>query len=271
MHRVVDTAGNKRLIMFSGLYPCRMAMSEDDGHSWTELEPVGDWGGIVCMGDVMKLKTPGHYLAMFHDDGRFFTKEGERTDAMAVYSTLSRDGGLTWDPPRALFSRRDVHLCEPGMIRSPDGRQIAVLFRENRRKRNSHAMFSDDEGATWTEARELPGALTGDRHTLRYAPDGRIVATFRDTTLESPTQGDWVAWVGTYDDIAAGREGQVRIRLMDNRKGWDCCYPGLEVLPDGTLVATTYGHWTPEEQPYIVSVRFTLSEADELCRKQAGE
>lgn len=269
LHRVVDAAGTKRLIVFSGLYPCRMAVSEDDGHSWTELEPLGDWGGIVCMGDVMGLKAPGHYLAMFHDDGRFFTEKGEKSETRTVYSTLSRDGGLTWDSPRALFSRHDVFLCEPGMVRSPDGRQIAVLFRENSRTRNSHAMFSDDEGRTWTEPRELPGALTGDRHTLRYAPDGRLVATFRDTTLESSTQGDWVAWVGTYDDIVAGREGQARIRLMENHHGWDCCYPGLEVLPDGTFVATTYGHWTLGEEPYIVSVRFTLPEIDELCRRQA--
>ena len=69
-------------------------------------------------------------------------------------------------------------------------------------------------------------------------------------THESPTKGDWVAWVGTYDDIVAGREGQYRVRLMDNTKGADCAYPGVEVLPDGTFVLTTYGHWTQGEQPY---------------------
>ncbi|MDG2124298.1 MAG: hypothetical protein P8J87_11395, partial [Verrucomicrobiales bacterium] len=31
IHRVVDAAGVKRLIVFSGLYPVRMAVSEDDG------------------------------------------------------------------------------------------------------------------------------------------------------------------------------------------------------------------------------------------------
>ena len=25
--------------------------------------------------------------------------------------------------------------------------------------------------------------------------------------------------------------------------------------PDGTVVTTTYGHWTPGEEPYIVAVR----------------
>ena len=61
--------------------------------------------------------------------------------------------------------------------------------------------------------------------------------------LESATKGDWVAWVGTYDDIVNGREGQYRVRLMDNHNPWDCAYPGLELLPDGTFVTTTYGYW----------------------------
>ena len=30
---------------------------------------------------------------------------------------------------------------------------------------------------------------------------------------------------------------------MDNKDSWDCAYPGVEVLPDGTIVSTTYGHW----------------------------
>jgi hypothetical protein len=126
-------------------------------------------------------------------------------------------------------------------------------------------MFSNDEGRTWSQPRELPAALTGDRHTGRYAPDGRLFISFRDTTLESPTQGDWVGWVGTYDDIAKGRQGQYRVRLMDNKDRWDCAYPGVEILPDGTFVTTTYGHWTEGESPYVVSVRFKLPELDELA------
>jgi len=265
--RAKDSTMKERILLFSGLFPCRMAVSEDDGGSWSELQPLGDWGGIVCMGDVMALKTPGEYLALFHDDGRFFTRNGEETGIMTVYSTFSKDGGMTWSFPEVIFARKDIHLCEPGMIRSPNGDEIAVLFRENRRKRNSHVIFSRDEGRTWTEPMELPGSLTGDRHTLRYTPGGRIVASFRDTCLESSTQGDWVAWVGTYEDIREGREGQYRIRLMDNLHVWDCCYPGLEILPDGTVVATTYGHWMKGQPPYIVSVRFTLAETDQKVER----
>jgi hypothetical protein len=74
-----------------------------------------------------------------------------------------------------------------------------------------------------------------------------------------------VGWVGTYDDIAKGRDGQYRVRLMDNHDRFDCAYPGVELLPDGTFVATTYGHWTEGEPPYIVAVRFRLPELDALA------
>jgi BNR repeat-like domain len=274
LHRVVDAGGKKRIIMFSGLYPCRMAVTEDDGRTWSELKPVGDWGGIVTMGSVIDLRTgPGRYLALFHDDGRFFTSSSKKTDTVTLYKTLSTDGGLTWSRPEVIYKSNRVHLCEPGAIRSPDGKQLAVLLRENLRVKNSHVIFSDDEGKTWTAPRELPAALTGDRHTGKYAPDGRLFISFRDVSPKgttSPTGGDWVGWVGTYADIVAGREGQYRVRLKHNTKGFDCAYPGVEVLPDGTFVTTTYGHWTKGELPYILSVRFSLAELDQIERAGAG-
>jgi BNR repeat protein len=270
LHRVIDAAGKKRLIMWSGLYPARLAVSEDDGESWSELKPVGGWGGVVVMASVEPLKTgKGHYMAMFHDDGRFIAKEPKQSKPVTftLYKTVSTDGGLTWDKPEPIFGRTDVHLCEPGLIRSPDGKEIAVLLRENSRRKNSFVIFSRDEGKTWTEPRELPGSLTGDRHTGKYAPDGRLFISFRDTTHESSTKGDWVAWVGTYDDIVKGNEGQYRVRLMDNSKGADCAYPGVEILPNGTIVTTTYGHWTAGESPYVVSVRLTIAELDARAKK----
>lgn len=269
IHRVIDPEGVKRLIMFSGLYPIRMAVSEDDGESWTPLKPIGDYGGIVAMGCVKRLKN-GKYIALFHDDGRFISGSGSKAappeggPKFKVYQIESADGGLTWSAPRVIASHPTAHLCEPGIFRSPDGDQLAVLLRENSRKMNSFLITSDDEAKTWSEPRQVPGALTGDRHTGKYAPDGRLFISFRDTTRESPTKGDWVGWVGTYDDIVSGREGQYRVRLMDNHKGADCAYPGVEVLPDGTFVTTTYGHWTPDEAPYVVSVRFTLDELDAM-------
>lgn len=267
LHRVVDASGKKRIIMFSGLYPIRMAITEDDGANWSDLAPIGNYGGIVTMGTVIDLKTPGHYLAFFHDDGRFIRGAPAKAWRFWVYTTLSKDGGLTWSAPTPIAMLPDANLCEPGALRSPDGKQIAVLLRENSRKYNSFVIFSNDEGQTWSEPKELPAALTGDRHVAKYTPDGRLIISFRDTTHVSPTKGDWVGWVGKYEDIVNGTEGQYRVRIMDNTKGADCTYPGIEVLPDGTIVTTTYGHWTEGEAPYIVSVRFKLSELDAKAAK----
>ena len=279
LHRVTDAQGKKRIILFSGLYPIRMSVSEDEGRSWSELAPIGDFGGIVTMGCHFPVRnSPGHYVSLFHDDGRFIREGSKRMDptVMTLYQTESKDGGLTWGQPEAIFSSSEIHLCEPGVIRSPDGKQLAVLLRENRRKKNSHIIFSSDEGKTWTAPRELPITLTGDRHTGKYGPDGRLFISFRGVTPtvefkfqdsqkdvgKMPTNGDWAGWVGTWEDLVDGTPGEYVVRLMDNKKGYDTTYPGVEVLPDGTFVLVTYGHWTEHEEPYIMSVRFTLSELD---------
>lgn len=304
LYRVEDASGKKRVILFSGLYPGRMAVSEDDGSTWSELDTIGNWGGIVFTGATIPLKTgKGHYMTFFHDDMRFFTEDGEekyRTDRQnnsdplfTMYRSSSFDGGLTWQYPEVILESREMHLCEPGVIRSPDGKRIAMFLRENSRRANSQIIFSDDEGVTWSKPVAMPNALTGDRHVPVYTPDGRIVVVFRDhspasyygeitkiaretgetdyslvaseTGYGSVTEGDWVAWVGSWDDIIKGGEGEYRIRIMDNKKDWDTTYPGVEVLPDGTIVTTTYGHWSRGEEPYIVSARFNLDETDQLA------
>jgi hypothetical protein len=266
IHRVVDRQGKKRLLLFSGLYPIRLSVSEDDGGSWSELKPIGDYGGIVAMSALVRLQD-GSHLALFHDDGRFFREGGKDEGTFRLFQVRSEDGGLTWGAPRLVFESAEVHLCEPGVARSPDGKRLAALLRENRRVKPSHVIVSEDEAETWSLPRPLSAALTGDRHVLQYAPDGRLVASFRDIAEGSPTRGDWVAWVGRWEDVIEGGAGQYRVRLMDNHEGADCGYPGLELLPDGTFVATSYGHWTPGEPPYVVSVRFTLAELDALAQR----
>lgn len=272
LHRVRDAGGRWRLILWSGLYPARLAHSDDDGRTWSELAAAGDWGGIVVMGDVVAAGAPGRHLAWFHDDGRFLRAGGKATGTFTLLQTASDDGGLTWCEPRPIWSGRDMHLCEPGAVRSPDGKQLALLVRENARKQPAQMLSSRDEGATWSEPRALHPALTGDRHTARYTRDGRLVVVFRDMRLVDahPTKGDFVAWVGRYDDLATGGTGEYHVRLLDNQERWDCGYAGLEVLPDDTLVATTYGHWVAGAKPYIVSVRFSLAEVDAMAKAKAS-
>jgi len=269
IHRTVDASGKRRLVVFSGLYPIRRAVSEDDGKTWTPLEAIGEFGGIVAMSSVFRVAN-GDAVALFHDDGRFFTKDGRRKSPpeFQVYATRSRDGGVTWGPPRSIATHASAHLCEPGVVRSLDGERLAVLLRENSRRHESFVIWSGDEGETWSKPHELPRALTGDRHVARYAPDGRLVVTFRDMAKDSPTHGDFCAWVGRFEDITAGRPGQYRVRLLDNRSSpSDTGYAGLEVLPDGTLVSTTYCVIEDGEKPLVVAVRYRLDEIDALARR----
>jgi hypothetical protein len=304
--RTIDPNGKKHLILFSGLYPARLAHSEDDGLTWSELKPAGDWGGVVVMASMTALKTgKGHYMAFFHDDLRYMTTDGQekyKEDRklnsqilFTLYKTLSYDGGLTWSEPEAILSSRDMNLCEPGIVRSPDGKTLAVLLRENARRANAQIIFSKDEGKTWTNPGPLPNELNGDRHVLKFTPDGRLLVVFRDisplrfredldliakeknevnlskvaaeTGQGSPTEGDWVGWVGKWEDLVKGTPGQYRIRFKDNIHSWDCCYPGVELLPDGTFVVTTYGHWEKDKEPYILSVRFNMEELDRKFRE----
>ena len=138
-----------------------------------ELEKIGGYGGIVAMGCLARLKN-GDYVTMFHDDGRFFRNAGKTDGYMRLFQTKSSDGGLTWSEPEELFKSKEVFLCEPGIIRSPNGRQLAVLLRENLRK-NSHVIFSNDEAKTWTEPRAK--CLERSRETATWLNTARMGAS----------------------------------------------------------------------------------------------
>ena len=261
IYRVADEDGVSRLILFSSLYPIRMSISEDDGTTWSELVPIGEYGGIVGMSDLIETGK-GCYTAFFHDDGRFINNSGKATNLFYIYAVDSKDGGVTWSAPRAVAHDPSVHLCEPGLIASPDGSRYAMLLRENSRKKNSHICFSDDNGLTWSAPVEMNQSLTGDRHQAVYDNEGRLFISFRDTHKNSPTLGDWVAWVGSFTDLEQGKEGDYRIRLSDNKHSWDCAYPGVQCLPDGTIFTATYGHWEKGQSPYIRGVHVNLSDYD---------
>jgi hypothetical protein len=55
------------------------------------------------------------------------------------------------------------------------------------------------------------------------------------------------------------------VKLLHSYKGGDNGYPGVEVLPDGTILATTYIKYREgPEKNSVVSARFKLSETDKL-------
>jgi len=252
IYRLVDTGGQERLWVFSAQPEMPRIVSEDGGETWKEMDPLG-FPCVMTFSSVVRLED-GSYVGMYH-------RRAEKS--LQVMQTITRDGGLTWSTPVMVADVEGKDPCEPFAFRSPGGEELCCLMRENTHQGRSLMMFSKDEAATWSTPVETPWGLTGDRHMGVYAQDGRLVVAFRDKALGSETYGHFVAWVGTYQDLKAGREGQYRIKLLHSHAGGDCGYPGMELLPDGAIVATTYIKYRAGTAKHsVVSTRFTLEETD---------
>jgi len=257
LFRLIGPDGVARVFVYEGVKAMRQAVSLDEGRTWSPMEPNG-------------LKTTMPFTTIIRlRDGRHM---GGWNFEKSTYISFSDDGGLTWSPQECIATETDEFYgawpCEPAFIRSPDGDQIACVMRENSRRYFGMVTFTNDEGKTWSAMKETARELTGDRHQPRYSTDGRLVIPYRDTAPASPTKNHFVAWIGTYDDIVHSGPGQYRVKLLHSYAGGDCGYPGLELLPDGTFVATTYCKYRPgPEKQSVVSVRFKLSEIDEIARR----
>jgi hypothetical protein len=257
IHRLADPNHVERLFVFEGRNAMRQAVSLDNGKTWTSFEP----NGLHCtVAPITIVPIRGKKLLAVYQQGPAPKFEGS---PQTIWQSISSDGGLTWSSERKVAEYEGADICEPAVIRSPDGKQLACLMRENRRRFNSMIMFSNNDGQTWSKPVEMPLSLTGDRHLPRYSKDGRLVIPFRDMGKSSPTYGQFVAWVGTYEDLVQHCPGQYRILLLSSSKKIDLGYPGLELLPDGTFVATTYAVLNKGEKHSVVSIRFKLEEIDQ--------
>ncbi len=267
IYRIVDKEGKARLWVFSAAKGTRKGpgmpsiMSEDDGKTWKEMPPLG-FPCVMTFSSMVKLKD-GRYLGLYHKG-----PDGKDKSPLEILQTITADGGFTWSTPEVVAAVAGKDPCEPFVFRSPDGSELCALLRENTHKERSLVMFSTDEGKTWSKPVNTPWGLTGDRHMGVFAHDGRLVVAFRDTALQSPTSGHFVAWVGRYEDIKSGNPGDYRIKLLHSYAGRDCGYPGMELLPDGTIVATTYIKYEdgPKKQS-VVSTRFKLEETDKVAKR----
>lgn len=261
---------------YSGYMP--RVMSEDGGITWKALPPLGkpdlksEFMCIMTFSSMIELKD-GSTLGFFHRGN----SKGEDRD-LCIMKSITKDGGLTWSTPETILTPDDLggklQPCEPLLLRSPDGNELCCIMRENSRiNGTSLVMFSRDEGKTWSKPIDTPWALSGDRHSGIYLPDGRLLIGFRDQVPNRGIPGGlyFGAWLGTYDDIKTGAPGQYRILLSkcapmpprSNGKLWfDGYYPSLHYLPDGTIIATTYECLDGDTACSIVSHRFKLSDIE---------
>lgn len=276
------------------------SVSEDNGETWTEYETFHqtlngqkNWT-IVAMASLIQLKDENgnaidKWMGVYHNYNYVNYK---------TYLTFDEQGNQHWSEPEPLLEKyrgieSTYQMCEIGMFRSPDGKRIVGLARSQSHNNPATLIYSDDEGDTWSKPMDLPGSLAGERHKAAYDPvSGRMLITFREICYDQNGNnqfdgysdwmaGDWVAWVGTYDDLINQREGQYRILIAEdwanNAKSGDTGYAGVTVQPDGTFILDSYGHWDKEfsqswgggvttDLCYIRQAKFRLADID----KQAG-
>ena len=290
----------------TGGFEC--SVSDDEGRTWTELErfySLKDEKGvvpIVAMASLTRLKEKGQFvdkwMGFFHDS-KFYNYKS--------ILTFDEEGRMHWSEPVKYFAayrerEKSSNMCEVEVIRSDmgTGDELCLISRSNSKKINSLISFSRDEGETWSEPVEAPAALNGERHKADYTPDGRLFITFRSIERGKRArqhagsfkdyQRGWisegyVAWVGTYEDLKEGREGQYRIKIAhiyDEGQtapvyyaNADTGYCGNVVLSDGTVVTCSYGKFSADEKQEkgkelktsICSKRINLKDTDELIER----
>lgn len=300
-----------------------------DGLVWSEMENfygpnavreeykreagAEKYDAVVAMSALVQLKENGKFvdkwMGVYHDD-RTFT----------VYKTIltfNEEGQMEWSEPVRLLGQNDEWrnyeqgkmiiiggktimvkegncFCETEIIRSPDGNELAALFRVNAKNSYSFVSFSTDEGVTWSEPQTMSQELTGERHKAEYDPaTGKLVITMRNIHHpEVPNGKDpdddwksrgWVAWIGDYEDLKRGADGKgdmlVKLANTYGKEGEeitefcnaDTGYAGLVVYPDGTFVTTGYGYFSPADDPdhgghsYIISKQFKVQDLASLA------
>lgn len=251
---------------------------------------------VVAMSSLTQLKDgEGNFIdawmGTFHDD-RGFT----------VYKTIltfGENGEMEWTEPVRLLGSdneyRDLEkskkFCETEIVRSPNGAELAAIFRTNTRRDYSYVAFSADEGATWSQPRPLSAELSGERHKAEYDPaSGKLLVTFRSTAFDEISSAyysrGWLMWVGDYEDLKEGENahGDFVIKLAhtymssqaapDEKADSDTGYAGLVIYDDGLVVTTSYGKFSPpsvSDNTYIITKRFKLSDIEAYFGSVGGK
>ena len=269
LQTVIRPDGGTNLVVFSAKKGgCGIVISPDGGKSWWEAPTAKLSAGMPPTGFMMLKDGSAALFGQIRNDPKVKTDHAK--DDQSVWMSISKDGGWTWGPMRVVATAPQKNLCEPFCLRSPDGTELCLLIRENRHTSRSMMCFSRDEGKTWTKPEDTCWGLTGDRHEGIYLPDGRLFIAFRDRALGSSTLGQYMAWVGSYADLRAGKPGDFRVHLLDHvgENEWDTGYSGVELLADGTILCTTYMHYRLSDKAHsVVCTRFRQSDLTKVLNQ----
>jgi hypothetical protein len=154
---------------------------------------------------------------------------------------MSKDAGLSWESLPVPEAWRTVQNC-PSIYKLTDkiGIERLMIFTGARDWVPTMIQtYSDDFGKSWSPILSL---------------NKENIMPF--TSIIPIKNGNYL---GLYTNSYYGYNQNALYQSVSE----DCGYPGLEILPDGTIIATTYIKYeSNENQHSIVSVRFNLIELE---------
>ncbi len=258
------------------------------------VAPNNTFKAIVAMASLTQLKDAdgnltNSWMGIFHDYDFHVYKS-----ILTFNEDADGNDQMNWSYPKEIMEEKyyeqyekKYQLCEPEVVRSPEGNEIAMIFRANTRTSNSFVIFSTDEGATWTEPKQLAYELTGERHKAEYDPTtGKLVITYRSINWKIGQEHKvnewysrgWLTWVGDYSDLKKGLDGKgdYVVKMAHTYSGKqtapeefacdDTGYAGLTIDSSGLIVSTSYGRFSPYndktygKKTYVVTKRLKLND-----------
>ena len=197
------------------LHPAPMLWERD---TWIDFEVVRNHGQVWFMvnGFVAEMaQMPGRIERLAFDPTRSRMQVSQwsvvgETFEIRPEHMQRRTASTPWVD---LSSRLDLRMAwsyqRPGgvpggeYLYSPGQERLLHLMGAKDGASRAQARLSHDQGVSWSEPFELPASLTGAKMAGAYLPDGRVMVVFQDLFDGSPTFGDVVAWIGTYEDLAS--------------------------------------------------------------------
>ena len=261
------------------------ALSADGGKTWSQFENAYgiEWADAQPdKGDPAYDGVPEELLPNFDENGKVLPYDV--IVAMSSLTQLRDEDGNLIDKWMGTFHDYDFYNYVSYLTFDEEGNAdddtLILIGRGNSRTTNSLICVSTDEGETWSELKELPLCLTGDRHKAEYdLATGKVLISFRlclpgmkssAFSTQNLLGGYWVGWVGdpqelidyaTGDADKSAAFGDALIVLgATNDGGTDCGYSGT-ACKDGTFVLSSYGKFADgAANPFIMQAKFNLAD-----------
>ena len=274
MNVAAGLAGNGDLIVFAAGWgyapdfrskslPILVCRSSDGGYTWKVTESaiavpegfasVGPYGNIVICPD-NKLAVPLCCVKTksYPDKTKVLFDQTYIVGSDTAYILFSKDDGHTWGPESVVLAP----ACNETSIMRPNGGRWLAASRTADNEARLRYFISEDDAKTWVEKAPLTNARQHPPHFLHLA-DGRIVLTYGDRN--GLPRGIRIRVSSDKGQTWEPEQELVSLKSPDNT--YDCGYPSVVQLSDGTIVTAYYADKIDSHQRYHMGVvRWRLAE-----------